>query len=363
MAKPLIALGLIATCLAPWGIARADFATPPYLDLPIHQTVNRSGALRYAVWVTIGERRIEALLDTGSTGLRVLAPVMPNPPASSTWTDQGFGGTLRMKGRVVPAPIEIGSMTGKALVQVVDEVACANGRRDCGIFPVDADSFRIGGDAFPHQGYSAILGIGLPFTRTDLANPLESVGVKRWIIDLPRPNDLAPGHLILDPGTTESEGFSILPRSGNADADGCLEGSFLTEKKCGTVLFDTGAPAISLTYDGLKAPLAFKHREEGTLTLSLGNEKAVRLAFQAGESGGLCELTLTPPLSSNHSDPFIVAGVSPFFTFDMLYDAAAHTVALRQRSPMRPPGEQHAEDAINSFKATKRSSHVRHSSL
>ena len=71
------AQGVVCLMMAMAASASQAAADAPSVEIPIKQTVMRHGALRYSVWVKVGDRSVEALLDTGSTGLRVLPAVVP----------------------------------------------------------------------------------------------------------------------------------------------------------------------------------------------------------------------------------------------------------------------------------------------
>lgn len=317
--------------------ARADDITPrPYLDIPISQAVIRDGVIRYFVWVKVGERTVQAMVDTGSTGLRVLQSVFPGP-LSGRPTDIGFGAGLHMAGWAIRTPIQIGSLIGIANVEVVTDIGCSPGRPNCDVNSLGGDDYLIGGDGFPAEGYSAIIGIGFPFRGTDLGNPLSAIGVKRWIVELPRPYETADGHLILDPSASAASGFSMLSRHGSADGAGCITGGPLTETKCGTILFDTGAPAITLSDETVVSETQWPNGTQGALSFIAGDD-TLKLDFEVGKSDALNHIGLTPLEPHDALEPFILAGVYPFYTYDILYDADAHAVGLRKRPSLTQPG-------------------------
>ncbi len=333
-------------CIAILFTARAEAESAPrtYLDIPITQRVIRDGSIRYGVWVKVGERSVEAMLDTGSTGLRVLPSVFRGD-MTGVPTDVTFGAGLHLAGIAVKAPIEIGSLDGMAQVEVVNSVGCVPGRSSCGVPIATVDSFLIGGDGYPSEGYSAILGIGLPFRGTDLGNPLAALGVKQWIVELPRPDEIAEGHLILEPDDKATQGFTMLTHRGSADADGCIEGGPLPQRKCGTLLFDTGAPGMEVSYEDVTTTTTWDDGVAGTLTFKISKTDGLKLDFKTGESGGLRGVSITPPASRDEPEPFILAGVQPFFTYDILYDEPTHAVGLMKRQPARQAADTQTADA------------------
>ena len=332
---------VLATCLVLLASSAAHAGDGSF-DVPITQSRIRDGALRYGVWVKVGDRTVEAMLDTGSTGLRVLPSVLPGDPVGVP-TQTAFGSGSLLRGVKMRLPIAIGAKSGLATVEVVEDVDCVKEKPSCDVERLDHESYRIGGDGFSSEGYSAILGIGLPFRGTDVGNPLTALGVKSWIVDLPRPFAFADGHLILDPDASARDGFAVLDRNGFADGDGCIKSAALTEPKCGSVLFDTGGPAVLVAFDGVTAASLWEKGTTGAFSFKSG-DKTLDLDFRAGETGGLLAVGLLPPEPKDPPGPFIQVGVEPYFTYDMLYDAAAHSIGLRKRVvPFKVSGPAEAD--------------------
>ena len=329
----LVVLTAVGACPA----ARAgDQTNNANIDIPITQSRIRDGSIRYGVWVKVGDRSVEAMLDTGSTGLRILPSLFRGDPAGIP-TETAFGSGASLRGVAVRMPVAIGPKSGMAVVEVVQNVGCVKEKPDCDVERLGAESYRLGGDGFSSEGYSAILGIGLPFRGTDVGNPLSALGVKRWIVDLPRPYAFPDGHLILDPDAGSQGGFINLNRSGFADGDGCIRSASLPEPKCGSVLFDTGAPGVEVSFEGVEAASGWESGTPGTLSFKSG-AKTLDLDFRVGETGGLRAVSVTPPEPKDPPGPFILAGVEPYFTYDVLYDEAAHLVGLKKRgTPFKIP--------------------------
>ena len=323
--------------------AGADPVASPYLDLPISQSINRDGTIRYAVWIKVGDRTVQAMIDTGSTGLRVLQSVMPRDVVGEP-TDMAFGAGLHMQGVAIKAPIEVGSRTGVATVEVVDRISCVEEKPNCDVTNLSGDSYLIGGNGYPSEGYSAILGIGFPFRGTDIGSPLAALGVKSWIVDLPRPDESADGHLILDPDAGRTRAFAMLDRHGMADAAGCIEAGPLHEKKCGTLLFDTGAPGINVSFEGIETAARWEDGTAGVLTF-VSDDQTFTLDFRVGQNGGLTGAGVTPPGPHDPAEPFILAGATPYFAYDVLYDDRKHRVGLLKRAPPSMPPATDAADS------------------
>lgn len=326
--RATLLLALVLACSPP-GV-RAAGQPAGESDVPITQSIIRDGAIRFGVWVKVGERSVLAMLDTGSTGLRILPSVFHGEPRGIP-TETAFGSGARMRGPAVPMPIAIGARTGVALVQVVEDLGCVASKPYCDVNRLDAEAYRIGGDGFSSEGYSAILGIGLPFRGTDIGNPLSALGVTRWIVDLPRPFAFTEGHLVLDPDARHRDGFRTLDRHGFADGDACVTAATLPKAVCGSVLFDTGAPAVSLAVPGVPALSLWPKGTPAAVRFAAG-DAPLDLDVRSGETGGLLGIVVSPPEPHDPPGAFILAGVEPYFTFDVLYDSDAHRVGLKRRA-------------------------------
>ncbi len=187
------------------------------VELPITQTLLPDGDIRYAVPVSIGGGQpIQALLDTGSTGLRVLG----RGAGSGYYQDTGtpslyiYGSGERLAGTIGLADIGLGdaSTSAPAPIELVNDIGCMAFAPDCAAAKLAMPDYGIGGDGIAGQGFAAILGIGLmPTAAGDSSNPLPAVGAQRWIVQLPLPGAAAPGVLILNPNIAELQDYQLFP--------------------------------------------------------------------------------------------------------------------------------------------------------
>ncbi|WP_158809768.1 hypothetical protein [Beijerinckia sp. L45] len=318
----------------------ADPAKSEAAEIPIYQTVMRSGALRYSVWVKVGDRSIEALLDTGSTGLRVLPAVVPGDlmgmPLEATFA---MGNTMR--GLAIAKQVEIGSLSGTTPIEVIDGMGCRPDHPACSAAQQNTDSL-IGGDGATAHGFSAILGIGFTAPDRDLPNPLELFGAKQWIVDLPRPDEAKPGRIILNPDATTQAQFKLHNKFESGDVFGCLRAKDLEKEICGTVGFDSGGPTLLAVTEGDDPPAAWPPGTDASLKVQ--GEPPLR--FRVGEQGPATNVLVLPyTMRFKKETPYINAGVYPYFLYDVLYDAPAHKVGLKVREPFKPPVFQDTETA------------------
>lgn len=327
--RPAIRSALALAVL--WTPPSARAAGSGESDVPITQSIIRDGVIRYGVWVKVGERSVLALLDTGSTGLRILPSVFRGDPVGVP-TEAAFGSGALMRGVAMRMPVAIGARAGTAVVEVVQDLGCVETQPACDVARLGGESTLIGGDGFSSEGYSAILGIGLPFRGTDVGNPLAALGVRRWIVDLPRPYAAAEGHLVLDPEPRRREGFSMLERHGFADGDGCIQAAPMAKEACGSVLFDTGAPGVAVSFAEIKAASAWPKGTAGAFTFK-AEGRSLPLDFETGRTGGMIHGSVSPPAPHDPPGAFILAGVEPYFSYDLLYEEESHRVGLKKRVP------------------------------
>jgi hypothetical protein len=326
----LVILGFM-TGIVPHDVA-ADESTRTGLTVPISQTVMQDGTIRYSIWVKVGNRTVEAMLDTGSTGLRVLPPVVPGD-LTGLPTEAEYPDGVKLEGLRIPLNVEIGSLSGPMQVGVVDKPECETTETNCPV-PKHGDTFLIGSDGRTGHGYSAIIGIGFSERSPDIPNPLEALGASQWIVELPLPNDpSSTGLLILKPDAAARSGFKMAPSVKGGDFFGCLQTKKPEQMICGPVVLDTGAPEIVAYSQDAQTSEFWPPGRAASFRFRSGQT----LSFDTGGKGEMSQVTvLTAKNRSGYGDAFISAGLFPFYFYDVLYDAAAHKVGLKERDKSTP---------------------------
>jgi hypothetical protein len=207
---------LAATCLTLPLPAAAQMADR--VEVPITQTALPDGAIRYSVPVSFGGNTgVMAMLDTGSLGLRVLSKALSAPQAEDTGIvrDFPFQSGIVLHGPLIKTTVSVGDATSPEplVIQSVQEVKCGEMKPDCPVSKMDTDSYGIGGDGIPNQGFQAILGLAMRKMRVPMyaGNPVSGMGAQAWIVELPRPGDPNPGRLIINPSPAERQGFKMSP--------------------------------------------------------------------------------------------------------------------------------------------------------
>jgi len=319
--------------------AAAQAQNPPRTEVPIREVVLSDGERRYTIPIHVGSTAIEAGLDTGSTGLRIL----PNTLAASDAAGGGgndryaYGAGTEFKGEIGKGQLSIGSLAAPATMQLIQAVDCVSSNPHCPASRVPIEKFGIQGSGLSGEGFRAIIGVNM--AEADVASPLPAIGARRWIVELPRPGSGSAGKLILNPTDEEVKDYTRLPilgafaslKGGLHDAvEGCLVNPASKDKSCGALLMDTGAPGIRLV--------------NGTLGRSpWANGTAASLAlYDAGQARALESFTIGLREHASHLEfaeesqirgTVIYAGLSPYFAFDVLYDPANHGIGVKPRDP------------------------------
>ena len=344
---PLPILALAAVLLGPAIPARAA----ERVDVPVHLTVLPNGDPRYSVPVTVGGGPpVEAELDTGSFGLRVLKGALKPTQyqATALHRSYAFGGGAKFDGVLARAVVGVGSALTPApvLFHLVERVGCAEGRPGCAAAKVKAEDYRIAGDGIPGQGFQAILGLSLRRAADEdsAQNPLVAAGPRSWILTLPRPGSPEPGHLIIDPDESERAGFATvkLGRQGDLSdrlagwADAALPGCLVEdggERFCGRTLIDSGAPGLSVATDTVEGPTPWGAGRHARIEIG-GADGPLAVPFTSGAD--YASRVLLHPRRGPEGGTDISVGSLPFLSYAVLYDADAGTMGFKPRDPAGP---------------------------
>lgn len=315
-------------CLA--GAAQAQTR----VEVPIREVVLSNGQHRYTVPITVGGVQIEAGLDSGSTGLRILPGVIPATAEQSTGkrTSYSYDSGTEFDGVLAEGEMTIG-VTGRARFQQIDKVGCKSGFASCPAAKVKLEEFGIQGSGLPNEGFKAILGVNMA---PDVApNPIIALGVKRWIIELPRPGEGKAGRLLLNPTDAEVADYKLFhvdgqfadQRGGLHDAiSGCLINQSTKRSYCGPADLDTGAPGIQVgTSD---PPAAWPPRTPATMAF-YDNGKPLMAADFTVDGGPGARLSFRPQPRAPGARIYL--GIIPYFAFSALYDPDAKVVGLKAR--------------------------------
>jgi hypothetical protein len=321
-----------AALLFSLGFVPGALGDPVRVELPIRQTVLPDGELRYSIPVKLGATEVEAMLDTGSTGIRALpgALAASDFEASDRDSTYVYGSGVELKGTVAHATLALGDLVSPAPVsfEAVQTVDCEEHTPHCPATHVSLADYGIGGSGIPKQGFRAIF--GTLFREAEVDSPLIALGVTRWIVLLPQPGDSAPGKLILNPDADEAAGYTMfrLENPHNISAiPGCLINDDSKARICGRVLFDSGEDGI----------LVESHGAIDGFPWAAGTIAEIYLQDERGHRGGLSFTAGSQPYAAMaidpHSDlPFVrISGAAPFYAVSVLYDASEGEVGIKPR--------------------------------
>jgi hypothetical protein len=290
--------------------------------------------------ITVGATAIEAGLDSGSTGLRVLPGALSatDAAAGSSGDSYSYGSGAEFKGVVGKATVSIGDLSAQTGFQLIRMVGCTDRQPNCPASRLALKDYGIQGDGLAGEGFKAIIGVNM--ADAEIPSPLKAIGARRWIIELPRPNENTSGRLILNPTDDELSGFVRLPvtegfagqRGGLHDSImGCLINEETRAEACGPTLLDTGAPGIQLANSNLKGP--WRAQTPATLEFFDRHKKlAAAVRFQTESRSQASHLNFIERPAPKTTA--ILSGLMPYFAFSVLYDPATQELGLKARPPV-----------------------------
>ncbi|WP_158901349.1 hypothetical protein [Burkholderia sp. L27(2015)] len=305
------------------------------ITLPIHQQAMPDGQIRYSTPISIAHGpTIEAMIDTGSVGLRVLAaadpgamsnPASTNPPTESRY---GYGSGVSLNGADIQDDVTVGR-TSHIAFQLVKEVGCLPRHPQCPASRLDPADYRIGGNGAPRAGYMAILGIGAPHGNgARLENPLRALGYSNWTVELPRPGDVEPGRLTLYASPVTLADITPLTSDAFGRVQGCLTKSGDAQPVCALMAFDTGAPGVVIHSPDIDTPSSWPVGT--TATLGFANTALPKIEFVSGPPGAVTYVGWRPP--EGRSIEVIASGTLVYFYYVFLYDSNGRVVGAGPRS-------------------------------
>jgi hypothetical protein len=279
------------------------------------------------LWTTIlvAGRAVDALVDTGSTGLVLLSSAIDQPQSlpkgPSMWTSYGDG--ERLGGHSSRVPIQFSKDASLTVpVLLATSVSCIPSPRHCPAEGVDFAHYRIGGKGDRiggKEGFGAILGIGMP-TPWTAPNPFAAAGIERWIVDWPN------SKIVLNPDDRELDGFvfhNLIVDRWAATIPGCL--AIGPKRICGPTLLDTGASNIVLFTNGTSNYEEMLAARSHFLTLGGGDAQAIQFTAPSY----LFQLESAPRAA-------MVAGAPVVKHLAIFYDSLSEVIGVKPAKPMKP---------------------------
>jgi hypothetical protein len=185
------------------------------------------------------------------------------------------------------------------------------------------------GDGLAGEGFKAVLGLGLAGKAAE--NPLRALGAQRWIISLPRTDEPGSGRLVINPSDSDIADFILLPLlprlawrndAAHDAVEGRLENRAHAWTLCAPVLLDTGADRITLVNADVPAGVL------GPVTFAFPGVPGAEIPAP-GQPKGL--VAIVNRLDLSMPKPIILAGATPYLSYDVLYDAERGAIGLRPR--------------------------------
>ncbi len=333
-------LSVCASIQAAW--TNPGFASERVV-LPIYQDVvhgHGGDGFRYWLWLTIGnEKPMKVLLDTGSSGLFVLASGLTDPDtlpvAGRVTASYDYGDVLL--GRKSKSIIAFGKVKSLRPVRfgLVTSTDCAAAKPDCIASRTNFEDYRIVSEGIAGQGYSAIAGVslGVDLGADPLPNPFTGVA-QSWVIELPTPGQWTAGKLILNPDERDLVGyqtFEVVSDAHNwqgairSGIPGCVAEGDSGESVCGGISFDSGANSILVD------------TRDDDLFQTLQNAGSYAFEFGDGENKPVWRAQIPPnafvqtDLGQGRAPLKITLGYHVMWNFRIFYDYAGDTVGLKQR--------------------------------
>ncbi|HTH97117.1 MAG TPA: hypothetical protein VL574_06835 [Stellaceae bacterium] len=352
------ALGILAALLVMVGLAMAgpalagqsaapSKAPPPgtgqRFEIPIRTIILPYGDLRYSIPIIIGGTTVNAMLDTGSPGLRILARALPAAAItgkSGPVQTVAYGAGDVLAGPVVRFDAKFGPATPVTTIpaQIVIAYQCTASHPNCPASLLHPEEYKIGGERVDGFGYDAIIGVEMPQPGAHpqpVPNPL-TVFARRWIVTLPMPDDDTSGKIIVNPSTEELRGFTLYPLDPKLkDTYNTLDDAIMAclkvgnlQQFCAPTTLDSGAPAFMAYSDNVVRPGFFQ--DASPVELTFVNPHGVPDSFRFAASPYPASRVLILPLPQGQPN-HIAAGLLPFQYYSVLYDMDDNAIGLRPR--------------------------------
>ena len=310
-------------------------------EVPIREVVLSDGTRRYGVPIRVGGTAIEAGLDTGSSGLRILPGVLKDADAEATsrHDSYSYGAGAKLEGEIGRAVVGVGQLSGATTVQLIRRVGCSAAHQSCAAGSIPLSQYGIQGNGLPGEGFKAILGVNMG--DAPAASLFKGIGARRWIIELPRPGEPGPGRIVLNPTDAEASGYVALPvldafafeRGGLHDAvRGCLMRASDQQKFCGAALLDSGAPGLEVVQSSIASTPWPNETPVVLLFADAGDRVRIAESVMIGRRSHASRLIFTRKPGTAATQLYF--GLTPYFAFSVLYDPGHGTVGFKPRPPM-----------------------------
>jgi hypothetical protein len=342
VAKAIVLFCWVLACLHPASAATAPAPALRRIEVPVRLVLLPDAIPRYAVSLTIGGQKIDALLDTGSRALLVLARDLPPrlDTVAAPLQRLGYGAGDVLTGPVIGMRVYLGDDTVGALtaVQVISSIGCSDDQPNCAANLRYPEQYEIGGDRIEGAGFDAIMGVEMPQPGGKLGgatNVLARLG-RSWILTVPL-DDSQPGSLIINPTPAEKQKFTYFPFDPRLrDRVGLLMSNSVTAcltiegyaPFCGLTSLDSGGPAFTVYSPTVTTAGTFPTDTPASLVFRnpQGATETLNFVVQADQP----EHVMVRPVPAGQL-PHIEAGILTYQSFAVLYDMDRNAMGLAPR--------------------------------
>jgi hypothetical protein len=314
VARPAVLAGAVATAALVFASVTVRGADQGPVVIPLHVDRGTGGERRLGIDVTVGSKTQRYLLDTGSTGLRVLASSLPDDAYRRTGRSEryGYGTGVELNGEQATAAIGIGSEHGSnESIQIVDRLACTPEYPDCRAKTTQqAEMF---GQLYPGIFGALPLPPGQPTCCDVPFGGLDGRVGRTFIVHA----DFDEPTVTLNPDATMKSAFTVIPIGPLLGPRGCIRIYDVGQETCGPVLFDTGGNQILIMTTGVVPAKPWTHA-----LLRIGSwTHDFDLGLRA--SGGRIGVSF-----KRYAEMRIVVGLSALQDLDLYYDLDARNIGL-----------------------------------
>ena len=317
-----------ALAVAAWLCAAPASAAAPAatrVEVPIVDLVLSDRTHRYAIPIGVGATSVWASLDPGSADLRVLPGVLraadvyrTKPPVTNRRQPGGMGSQ---------AYLTIGALVGLVPIQLVSSAECAGDKAYC-------PSSQVGRRAT----------FGIHMAASNVPSPLVALGVRRWIVELPRPGEAQPGRLVINPTDDEVAAFVRLETTAqfrnsrdplHDSVASCVLNNDTGARVCGPASLDFGAPESGVVNGALGeqpwpegTPTTIEFYDDQSRTCA---SERIAVGLQASASG------LRFSTQIEFGGTILNLGLTPYFAYSVLYEPQVGAIGLKPRSDTPGP--------------------------
>ena len=319
-----------------------DAGPQPLAELPLRVDC-LTGDIAFVVKVKIGTTEVDALVDTGSSGLRIVDGVVTATDLASrsnTAVQAAYGSGTVVEGVVATANVSLGALTTAAPIklEIVTSAHCSAAKPGCPVANTSFDQFAFKGAA--GGTYKAIIGVGMrngPNSQ-QVANPIAQLPMKpAYVIDIGA-YGATTGVLRIGPTPVQVAGFKTITHpalpNGVALDNGvgafddrqmpvCIVNTTQSKTFCLDALFDCGNGTTDINASAAA----------GNGNIPVGNVVDVSLLTTLDPTSaplGTYAVTVAAPPKAG-LDKFVIAqdasdiiniGTSVFFRFQVYLDQA-----------------------------------------